>query len=156
MAKPQSAALVRKPPFRQPPEPYWLGENMSHLIESRAAVREAMLRAMEAIAFNAYARPLRFEAPVTEEASMRSPRSAAHAASCKLDTMPVTTDRTWKWPWPFARQQDAQVIEIPTYDPTCNDRAFAVRFWCTTAAAAISPTAIRRRCRWRRRTRSSP
>jgi hypothetical protein len=69
--------------------------------------------------------------------------------------MLVTTDRTWKRPCPFARQQDAQVIEIPIDDRTCNDRAIAA-FWCTTAAAAISPTAMRQRCRWRRRTRSSP
>ena len=43
-------------------------------------------------------------------------------ARCKPGTTLVTTDPTWKWPCLFARQQGAEVIEIPIYDPACGYR----------------------------------
>jgi aspartate/methionine/tyrosine aminotransferase len=64
MSKPQSAALIRNRYFDElsaTPGLYWLGQNTNH-IESHAAVREAMIRAIEGGEFNAYAPPLGFEA----------------------------------------------------------------------------------------------
>lgn len=64
MSKPQSTALVRNRYFDElsaTPGLYWLGQNTNH-IESHPAVREAMLRSIEAGEFNAYAPPLGFEA----------------------------------------------------------------------------------------------
>src|SRR5260370_30926391 len=46
-------------------------------------------------------------------------------ARCKPGTTLVTTDPTWKWPCLFARQQSAEVIEIPIYDPACDYRLTA-------------------------------
>jgi histidinol-phosphate aminotransferase len=141
MSKPQSAALVRNRYFDElsaTPGLYWLGQNTNH-IESHPAVREAMLRSIEQGEFNAYAPPLGFEALrssiITDlgvqgvEALVTEGGVNALAmicrARCKPGTTLVTTDPTWKWPCLFARQQGAEVIEIPIYDPACNYRLMA-------------------------------
>src|SRR2546426_11833723 len=64
MSKLESTALIRNRYFDElsaTPGLYWLGQNTNH-IESHPAVREAMLRSIEAGEFNAYAPPLGFEA----------------------------------------------------------------------------------------------
>ena len=141
MSKLESTALIRNRYFDElsaTPGLYWLGQNTNH-IESHPAVREAMLRSIEAGEFNAYAPPLGFEALrsaiVTDlgtpgaEALVTEGGVNALAmicrARCKPGTTLVTTDPTWKWPCLFARQQGAEVIEIPIYDPACNYRLTA-------------------------------
>src|SRR5258707_15561821 len=59
MSKLESTALIRNRYFDElsaTPGLYWLGQNTNH-IESHPAVREAMLRSIEAGGFNAYAAP---------------------------------------------------------------------------------------------------
>lgn len=113
----------------------WLGQNTNHL-PAHPAVREAMVRAIEGGEFNAYAPPLGFEA--LREAIVRdlgtpggealvteggvSALAMICRARCKPGVTFVTTDPTWKWPCLFARQQGAEVIEIPIYDPACHYR----------------------------------
>ena len=117
---------------------YWLGQNTNHLA-THPAVREAMLRSIEAGEFNAYAPPLGFEAlrsaivndlglPGAEALVTEGGVNALAMicrARCKPGTTLVTTDPTWKWPCLFARQQGAEVIEIPIYDPACGYRLTA-------------------------------
>src|SRR3981189_2030173 len=141
MSRLESAALIRNRYFDElsaTPGLYWLGQNTNH-IESHPAVREAMLRSIEAGEFNAYAPPLGFEAlrsgivtdlgPPGAEALVTEGGVNALAmicrARCKPGTTLVTTDPTWKWPCLFARQQGAEVVEIPIYDPACNYRLTA-------------------------------
>ena len=97
------------------------------------------MRSIEAGEFNAYAPPLGFEAlrsaitadlgtPDAAGAGDRRRRQRARHGlprRCKPGTTLVTTDPTWKWPCLFARQQGAEVIEIPIYDPACNYRLTA-------------------------------
>jgi histidinol-phosphate aminotransferase len=133
-----STALIRNRYFDElsaTPGLYWLGQNTNH-IESHPAVREAMLRSIETGEFNAYAPPLGFEAlrraivadlgTLGAEALVTEGGVNALAiicrARCKPRTTFVTTDPTWKWPCLFARQQGAEVIEIPIYHPACNYR----------------------------------
>ena len=128
MSKLESTALIRNRYFDElsaTPGLYWLGQNTNH-IESHPAVREAMLRSIEAGEFNAYAPPLGFEALrsaiVTDlgapgaEALVTEGGVNALAMICRARCSPgttlVTTDPTWKWPCLFARQQGAEVIEI--------------------------------------------
>jgi histidinol-phosphate aminotransferase len=141
MSRPESAALIRNRYFDElsaTPGLYWLGQNTNH-IESHPAVREAMLRSIEAGEFNAYAPPLGFEALRsaivtdlgTPDAEALVTEGGVNAlamicrARCKPGTTLVTTDPTWKWPCLFARQQGAEVIEIPIYDPACDYRLTA-------------------------------
>jgi aspartate/methionine/tyrosine aminotransferase len=141
MSKPQSAALVRNRYFDElsaTPGLYWLGQNTNH-IESHPAVRQAMLRSIEQGEFNAYAAPLGFEALRSAIAADLGVQGAEALvteggvnalamicrARCKPGTTLVTTDPTWKWPCLFARQQGAEVIEIPIYDAACNYRLTA-------------------------------
>jgi histidinol-phosphate aminotransferase len=136
-----STALIRNRYFDElsaTPGLYWLGQNTNH-IESHPAVREAMLRSIETGEFNAYAPPLGFEALRraivadlgTPDAEALVTEGGVNAlaiicrARCKPGTTFVTTDPTWKWPCLFARQQGAEVIEIPIYDPACNYRLTA-------------------------------
>ena len=114
---------------------YWLGQNTNH-IETHPAVRDAMVRSIDAGEFNAYAPPLGFEALRSAiVADLGTPGAEALVteggvnalamvcrARCRPGTTFVTTDPTWKWPCLFARQQGADVIEIPIYDPACNYR----------------------------------
>jgi len=134
----QSAALIRNRYFDELSSTaglYWLGQNTNH-IESHPAVREAMIRAIEAGEFNAYAPPLGFEAlrsaivadlgaggveALVTEGGVNALAMVCRAR-CKVGTTLVTTDPTWKWPCLFARQAGAEVIEIPIYDPACNYR----------------------------------
>jgi histidinol-phosphate aminotransferase len=136
-----STALVRNRYFDElsaTPGLYWLGQNTNH-IESHPSVRKAMVRSIEAGEFNAYAPPLGFEALRSAiTADLGTPDAEALVteggvnalamicrARCKPGTTLVTTDPTWKWPCLFARQQGAEVIEIPIYDPACNYRLTA-------------------------------
>jgi hypothetical protein len=141
MSRLESAALIRNRYFDElsaTPGLYWLGQNTNH-IESHPAVREAMLRSIEAGEFNAYAPPLGFEALRSAIVSdLGTPGAEALVtegginalamicrARCKPGTTLVTTDPTWKWPCLFARQQGAEAIEIPIYDPACKYRLTA-------------------------------
>jgi histidinol-phosphate aminotransferase len=141
MSRLESGTLIRNRYFdalSATPGLYWLGQNTNH-IESHPAVREAMMRSIAAGEFNAYAPPLGFEAlraaivadlgTTGAEALVTEGGVNALAmicrARCKPGTMLVTTDPTWKWPCLFARQQGAEVIEIPIYDPACGYRLTA-------------------------------
>lgn len=111
----------------------WMGQNTNH-IPTHPVVREAMIASIDAGEFNAYAPPLGFEALRTAivedlglsgvEAIVTEGGVSALAmicrARCRPGTTLVTTDPTWKWPGQFARQEGAQVIEIPIYDPAVN------------------------------------
>jgi histidinol-phosphate/aromatic aminotransferase/cobyric acid decarboxylase-like protein len=136
-----STALIRNRYFDEltsTPGLYWLGQNTNH-IESHPAVTEAMVRSIGTGEFNAYAPPLGFEALRSAiVADLGTPGAEALVteggvnalamicrARCKPGTTFVTTDPTWKWPCLFARQQGAEVIEIPIYDPACDYRLTA-------------------------------
>jgi histidinol-phosphate aminotransferase len=138
MSRLESGTLIRNRYFdalSATPGLYWLGQNTNH-IESHPAVREAMMRSIAEGEFNAYAPPLGFEAlraaivadlgTTGAEALVTEGGVNALAmicrARCKPGTTLVTTDPTWKWPCLFARQQGAEVIEIPIYDPACGYR----------------------------------
>jgi aspartate/methionine/tyrosine aminotransferase len=113
----------------------WLGQNTNH-IPTHPTVTEAMIASIRAGEFNAYAPPLGFEALRTAivedlgtpgaEALVTEGGVSALAMVCRAFCRPgttfVTTDPTWKWPCLFARQQGAEVIEIPIYDPACQYR----------------------------------
>ena len=113
----------------------WLGQNTNH-IPTHPAVQAAMIASIEAGEFNAYAPPLGFEALRnaivedlgTPDAQALITDGGVNAlamicrARCRPGTTFVTTDPTWKWPCMFARQQGAEVIEIPIYDQACNYR----------------------------------
>jgi histidinol-phosphate/aromatic aminotransferase/cobyric acid decarboxylase-like protein len=108
----------------------WMGQNTNH-IPAHPAVKAAMLASVEAAEFNAYAPPLGFEAlrqaivedlgvpgveAVVTEGGVNALATICRAR-CRPGTTFVTTDPTWKWPGLFARQQGAEVIEIPIYYP---------------------------------------
>jgi aspartate/methionine/tyrosine aminotransferase len=133
-----STALIRNRYFDElasTPGLFWLGQNTNH-IESHPAVIEAMVRSIEAGEFNAYAPPLGFEAlrrAIVADLGTRGAEALvteggvnALAMICRARCRPgktlVTTDPTWKWPCLFARQQGAEVIEIPIYDASCDYR----------------------------------
>lgn len=113
----------------------WMGQNTNH-IPAHPAVQRAMLDAIAAGEFNAYAPPLGFEAlrhaivadlgvPGAEALVTEGGVNALALvcrARCHPGTTFVTTDPTWKWPCQFARQAGAEVIEIPIYDPACGFR----------------------------------
>lgn len=106
----------------------WMGQNTNH-IPAHPAVTAAMIAAVEAGEFNAYAPPLGFEAlraaivrdlgvPGAEAIVTEGGVSALALvcrARCRPGTTLVTTDPTWKWPPLFARQAGAEVVEIPIY-----------------------------------------
>lgn len=108
----------------------WMGQNTNH-IPTHPAVREAMVKTIEAGEFNAYAPPLGFEAlreAITDDLGVSGASALvteggvnALAAVCRARARPgttlVTTDPTWKWPCLFARQMGAEVIQIPIYTP---------------------------------------
>ena len=83
MSKLESTALIRNRYFDElsaTPGLYWLGQNTNH-IESHPAVREAMLRSIEAGEFNAYAPPLGFEALRSAIVTVGTPRPRMRFAS---------------------------------------------------------------------------
>jgi histidinol-phosphate aminotransferase len=111
----------------------WMGQNTNH-IPTHPAVRQAMIDSVMSGEFNAYAPPLGFEAlrkaivadlgvegveAVVTEGGVNALATICRAR-CRPGNTLVTTDPTWKWPGLFARQQGAEVIEIPIYDPTTN------------------------------------
>lgn len=111
----------------------WMGQNTNH-IPTHPAVREAMIASIDAGEFNAYAPPLGFEAlraAIVEDLGLSgveaivteggvSALAMICRARCRPGTTLVTTDPTWKWPGQFARQEGAEVIEIPIYDSAVN------------------------------------
>jgi aspartate/methionine/tyrosine aminotransferase len=115
------------------PDLAWMGQNTNH-IPAHPAVREAMIRSIEANEFNAYAPPMGFEAlrgAIVDDLGVASAEALvteggvnALAMICKARARPgttlVTTDPTWKWPCMFAEQAGAEVIQIPIYDPATN------------------------------------
>ncbi|GGK07102.1 pyridoxal phosphate-dependent aminotransferase [Pseudomonas matsuisoli] len=127
-----SDALVRNRYFDElcaTPDLAWLGQNTNH-IPTHPSVKAAMIASIEAGEFNAYAPPLGFEslraAIIADlgvsgaEAMVTDGGVNALATICKARCKPgttfVTSDPTWKWPCLFARQQGAEVIELPIYD----------------------------------------
>lgn len=129
----------------------WMGQNTNH-IPAHPAVRQAMIDAIEAEEYNAYAPPLGFEALRTAivqdlgvpgaEALVTEGGVSALAMVCRARCRPgttfVTTDPTWKWPCLFARQAGAEVVEIPIYGPETGYRLTPEAL----AAAVDSRTAI--------------
>jgi aspartate/methionine/tyrosine aminotransferase len=104
-------ALIRNRYFDElsaMPGLYWLGQNTNH-IESHAIVADLGTPGAEAL--------------VTEGGV--NALAIICRARCKPGTTFVTTDPTWRWPCLFARQQGAEVIEIPIYDPACKYRLTA-------------------------------
>lgn len=113
----------------------WMGQNTNH-IPAHPAVKQAMIDSITALEFNAYAPPLGFESlrqaivadlGLTDvEAVVTEGGVNALATICRARCRPgetlVTTDPTWKWPGLFARQQGAEVIELPIYDPATQYR----------------------------------
>ena len=108
----------------------WMGQNTNH-IPAHPAVKQAMVDSIAALEFNAYAPPLGFESlrqaivadlgltgveAVVTEGGVNALATICRAR-CKPGKTLVTTDPTWKWPGLFARQQGADVIELPIYDP---------------------------------------
>lgn len=108
----------------------WMGQNTNH-IPTHPAVEEAMIASIRAGEFNAYAPPLGFEAlreavvadlglsgveAIITEGGVNALAMVCRAR-CRPGTTLVTTDPTWKWPGLFARQQGAEVVELPIYDP---------------------------------------
>ncbi|RVT95382.1 pyridoxal phosphate-dependent aminotransferase [Rhodovarius crocodyli] len=135
---PVSNALIRNRYFDEltaTPDLAWMGQNTNH-IPAHPAVKAAMIAAIEAGEFNAYAPPLGFEAlraaivadlgltgaeAIVTEGGVNA-LALVCRARCKPGTTFVTTDPTWKWPCLFARQAGAEVIEIPIYDAACDYR----------------------------------
>jgi histidinol-phosphate/aromatic aminotransferase/cobyric acid decarboxylase-like protein len=108
----------------------WMGQNTNH-IPTHPAVQRALVDSVTSGEFNAYAPPLGFETlreaivkdlgvegveAVITEGGVNALATICRAR-CRPGTTLVTTDPTWKWPGLFARQQGAEVVEIPIYNP---------------------------------------
>lgn len=107
----------------------WMGQNTNH-IPAHPAVTEAMIAAIRSGAFNAYAPPLGFESlraaivadlgvagrALVTEGGVNALATLCRAR-CRPGTTLVTSDPTWKWPGLFARQQGAEVVELPIFGP---------------------------------------
>jgi len=116
---------------------FWLGQNTNHL-PVHPAVRKALIDAIEAEEFHAYAPPGGFTALLdgiiadlglpheTNAALVTDGAVAGLATVCRAYCAPgtnfVTTDPGWKWPMQFARQSGAEIREIPIYDPAIDYR----------------------------------
>jgi aspartate/methionine/tyrosine aminotransferase len=116
---------------------FWLGQNTNHL-PMHPRVRQALIDAIEAEEFHAYAPPGGFTAllhaivadlglPHDATAALVTDGAVAALATvcrayCEPRTNFVTTDPGWKWPMQFARQAGAEVREIPIYDPAAGYR----------------------------------
>jgi histidinol-phosphate aminotransferase len=116
---------------------FWLGQNTNHL-PMHPVVRKALLESIESEEFHAYAPPTGFvdllhgivadlglphdstTALVTDGAV--AALAVVCRALCEPRTNFVTTDPGWKWPMQFARQQGAEVREIPIYDAAAGFR----------------------------------
>ena len=128
---------------------FWLGPNTNHL-PMHPAVRKALIDAIDAEEFHAYAPPGGFAALVdgiiadlglpadTTAALVTEGAVAALATACRAlcapDTNFVTTDPGWKWPMQFARQAGAEVREIPIYDPAAGYRLTPAQLRATVDA----------------------
>jgi histidinol-phosphate aminotransferase len=116
---------------------FWLGQNTNHL-PMHAAVRKALIDAIDAEEFHAYAPPGGFTALLdgivadlglpgeTTTALVTDGAVAALATVCRSYCQPhtnfVTTDPGWKWPMQFARQAGAEIREIPIYNAAAGYR----------------------------------
>ena len=114
------------------------GQNTNHL-SMHPAVRKALIEAVDAEEFHAYAPPGGFIALInsiiadlglpaeTFTALVTEGAVAALATACRTLCTPgtnfVTTDPGWKWPIQFARQAGAEVREIPIYESCCRYRS---------------------------------
>jgi histidinol-phosphate aminotransferase len=121
---------------------FWLGQNTNHL-PMHPAVRRALIEAIDAEEFHAYAPPGGFTALIdgivadlglpldTTTALVTDGAVAALATACRTLCAPgtnfVTTDPGWKWPIQFARQAGAEIREIPIYDPAAGYRLTAAQ-----------------------------
>jgi histidinol-phosphate aminotransferase len=116
---------------------FWLGQNTNHL-PMHPAVRKALIDAIDAEEFHAYAPPGGFTALLdgivtdlglpreTTTALVADGAVAALATVCRTYCQPrtnfVTTDPGWKWPMQFARQAGAEIREIPIYNEAAGYR----------------------------------
>lgn len=116
---------------------FWLGQNTNHL-PMHPAVRKALLESIKSEEFHAYAPPGGFidllqaivaDLGLPQESTTALVTDGAVAALavvcrtlCEPRTNFVTTDPGWKWPMQFARQQGAEVREIPIYDAAAGFR----------------------------------
>lgn len=113
----------------------WMGQNTNHLPlppEVGAAIRASV----ESDEFRAYAPPLGFEAlragivadlglagmsAMVSDGGVEALYGVCHTFLRAGDRL-ITTDPTWKWPVAFARSVDAEVTQIPIYDPASGYR----------------------------------
>ncbi|QEW22361.1 Aspartate aminotransferase [Marinibacterium anthonyi] len=107
----------------------WMGQNTNH-IPSHPAVTEAMTASIARGEYNAYAPPLGFESlreaivadlgvpgrALVTEGGVNALATLVRTRVRAGDTF-VTSDPTWKWPGLFARQQGAEVVELPIFGP---------------------------------------
>lgn len=116
---------------------FWLGQNTNHL-PMHPVVRQALLDCIESEEFHAYAPPgglIDLQQAIVADLGLPPDSTAALIsdgavaalavvcrALCEPGTNFVTTDPGWKWPMQFARQQGAEVREIPIYDAAAGFR----------------------------------
>ena len=117
------------------PDLMWFGQNTNHF-KTHPAVRQAMIDAIDAEEFHAYAPPLGLEvlrALILDDLGLPDAAVLVHDGAvealfnvCRTLAEPnsefVTTDPGWKWPMQFAQASGATVVEIPIYGPEHNYR----------------------------------
>lgn len=106
----------------------WLGQNTNHY-PAAPAVREAMIKSIEAEEFHAYAPPLGLEelrhgitallglpdaCAVVTDGAVAGLYHVCRTLLKEGDEL-LTTDPTWSWPMAFARAAGASVAQIPIY-----------------------------------------
>lgn len=111
------------------PELIWMGQNTNHL-PTHPDVKRAMIEAIEAEEYHAYAPPAGMEelqrlilddfgvdgadVLITDGAIEGLYHVCRHVIQ-PGDRM-ITTDPTWKWPMAFARLSGAEVVGLPIYE----------------------------------------
>jgi len=106
----------------------WLGQNTNHL-PAHPAVREALIRSIDAEEYHVYAPPAGLEAlralivadlglagvaTLVTDGAIAGLYHTVHALLGPNDEL-VTTDPTWAWPMAFAESVGARVVQIPIY-----------------------------------------
>lgn len=118
----------------------WFGQNTNHF-KTHPAVRQAMIDAIDAEEFHAYAPPAGLEElraliladlGLTDAAVLVTDGAVeALYNACRTLSEPgsefVATDPGWKWPMQFAQASGATVVEIPIYGPENNYRLTAAQ-----------------------------
>ncbi len=111
------------------PDLIWMGQNTNHL-PSHPAVKRAMIAAIEAEDYHAYAPPVGLEALrsliladfAVEGADVLITDGAIEGLYhvCRQLLAPgtrmITTDPGWPWPEAFSRQSGADVLALPVYE----------------------------------------